>query len=66
LVKRPDSQKKAGFGSWLIATANRALGRDTSFTKKTGMAFDWQIGVFWLAVGGTLAAIVALILYAWR
>ncbi len=64
LVKKPDSQKSQGIASSIITIANRALGKEDKFTKKTGIAFDWQIGVFWLAVGGTLAAIIALILYA--
>lgn len=64
LVKKPDSQKNQGLAGTVMTIANRALGRDQSFSKKTGMAFDWQIGVFWLAVGGTLAGICSLILYA--
>lgn len=64
LVKKPESQKNQGLVGSAIAIANRALGRNQSFSKKTGMAFDWQIGVFWLAVGGTLAGIAALIVYA--
>jgi len=64
LIKKPDSQKNAGIAGSLLAIANRALGRDASFTKKTSMGFDWQMGVFWLAVGGTLAAIAALIIFA--
>jgi hypothetical protein len=64
LVKKPESQRSQGLGGSLVNLANLALGRDKSFTKKTGMAFDWQIGVFWLAVGGTLAAIAALIIFA--
>ena len=64
LVRKPDSQKSQGIGGSIMALANRALGRDAKFTKKTGMVFDWQIGVFWLAVGATLASIIALIAFA--
>jgi len=64
LIKKPDSQKSQGLAGSLLAVANRALGRDATFTKKTGMGFDWQMSVFWLAVGGTLAAIAALIIFA--
>ena len=64
LVKRPESQKNKGVAGTVMAIADRALGRNQGFTKKTGAGFDWQIGVFWVAVGGTLAAIASLIIYA--
>lgn len=64
LVKKPESQKNQGLVGTVTTIANRALGRDQTFSKKTGAAFDWQIGIFWLAVGGTLAGICSLILYA--
>lgn len=64
LVKKPDSQKNPGFAGTMMKVANRALGREQKFSKKTGMAFDWQIGVFWLAVGCALAGVAALIIYA--
>ena len=66
LVKKPESQKSVGIGETITSLANRMMGRDQSFTKKTGMVFDWQMGVFWLAVGGTLAAIAGLIIFAIR
>ena len=64
LVKKPESQKNQGIAATTKAMADRAMGRNQGFSKKTGVGFDWQIGVFWLALGGTLAAITALILYA--
>ena len=64
LVKRPESQKSRGVAGTVMAIADRAMGRNQGFSKKTGAAFDWQICVFWLAVGGTLAAISSLIIYA--
>jgi hypothetical protein len=66
LVKKPASQINQGIGGSMMAIANRALGRDKSFSKKTGITFDWQIGVFWLVVGCTLAAIATGVFFGWR
>ncbi len=66
LVKKPASQINQGIAGSMMAVANRALGRDKSFSKKTGMTFDWQIGVFWLVVGCTLAAIFTGVFFGWR
>ena len=66
LVKRPKSQRSQGLVGSVAEIANKALGRDKSFTKQKGPALDWQIGVFWLAVGGVLAAIAAGIIFGWR
>ena len=64
LIKKPESQKSQGFVGFLVSTANRVMGRNQGFTKKTGMAFDWQICIFWLVVGSAMAGIFALIIYA--
>ncbi len=66
LVQKPASQANRGIAGSMIAIANRAIGRNQSFSKKTGSTVDWQIGVFWLVVGCALAAITAGVIFGWR
>jgi curved DNA-binding protein CbpA len=65
LVKKPASMTKTWY-SPVVDLANRAIGRNQSFEKKTGVTFDWQIAIFWLVVGSVLAAISAGIIFGWR
>ena len=66
LIKKPTSQKNQGLVGTAMSIANRALGRNQSFEKKTGASFDWQMCVFWLVVGSVLAAIAAGVILGWR
>lgn len=66
LIKRPKSQQSQGLIGSVMDVAKKSIGRDKSFTKQTGSTIDWQIGVFWIAVGGVLAAIAAGIIFGWR
>ena len=43
--------------------ANSAIGNDKEFRKKKGAVVDVQMGIFWLAVGAVVAAIVAGVVY---
>jgi len=47
----------------VVDLANTAIGNDKSFRKKKGAVVDVQMGIFWLAVGAVVAAIVSGVLY---
>ena len=62
LFKKPVSKNKTTV-EMVLDMANSAIGNDKEYRKKKGAVVDVQMGVFWLAVGADVAAIVSGVIY---
>ena len=62
LFKKPETKNKTTV-EMVLDMANSAIGNDKEFRKKKGAVVDVQMGIFWLAVGAVVAAIVAGVVY---